>query len=164
MNGDRGYNRKVFETNDFFTSLNEPSLDDVVVKTGRSTGQTTGKVSGFGTFTVSRPNFSDQTIDGFTIVPITDPNEEIALAGDSGAVWYIEDSGEMLGLHTAQSSSPTICYASYATKIFEELDISLTKHSPSWNFGGGQTNFIDPGWLTQQESKEITISIVPKQA
>jgi hypothetical protein len=164
INDYRAYSSYIFNTDDILTGLKTPEIDDVIIKTGRTTGPTTGKVSGFGSFNVSRNNYADQTISGFTIIPITDPDEAIAGIGDSGAVWYIESTGEILGLHTALSTSPTICYASYAINIFNELGISLNRNNRSWKIDSGsdQIGIIDLGWINQEEEKTISIDFVPQ--
>ncbi|MFX1253955.1 MAG: hypothetical protein ACFFCZ_20250 [Promethearchaeota archaeon] len=164
VNSYRPHSRYVFNTTDYFTSIKLPSIDDIIIKTGRTTGETTGKVSSLGSFLVSRNNYSNQTISGFTIVPLTDPNEQIGLLGDSGACWYVESTGTILGIHTAQSASPTICYASFATSIFEELSISLTRYEKSWKIEDevNPIGHIDLGWINQQTEKTVSIDFVPK--
>lgn len=164
LNDYRPYSRYIYDTTDFLSSIRDPQIDDVVIKTGRTTGQTTGKVSSVGSSIISRDNYADETILCFTIVPITNPNEEIALLGDSGAAWYIESTGTMLGLHMAQSASPTICYASYAVKIFNELDISLNRNERSWKVSEDTQpiGMIDLGWVNQETEKEISIDFLPQ--
>jgi endonuclease G len=115
--------------------LGDPELGDRVVKSGRTTAVTYGRVTRIHTITsVDYESAGTHQIGGFEIGPDEDhpaPNAEISMGGDSGSAWLATDeSGAaqdmMLGLHFAGETNQPAEYAlaCYASSVFEKLEIS----------------------------------------
>jgi endonuclease G len=111
----------------------EAQLDDEVIKSGRTTGVTRGRVTRV--HVTSRIDYGAagaQDIGGFEIEP--DPRHparggEISMGGDSGAVWLKvvrnRPTSTMLGLHFAGEvgAAPEHALACNASAVFEKLGI-----------------------------------------
>ncbi|MFC1463243.1 MAG: hypothetical protein ACFLMY_00190 [Candidatus Brachytrichaceae bacterium NZ_4S206] len=118
-------------------SLADPNIDDLIVKSGRTTGVTRGRVDGKGRYFISYPSVGRVGIAGFNIVP-REPgnpsNEEISSGGDSGSVWLKEGTTTVVGLHFAGEQDPRPseerALACYATRVFDGLQIELLSASP----------------------------------
>jgi len=114
------------------TSIRDPQIGDIVVKSGRSTDVTIGRVEGFGKYFPIYRTRDRVEVDGFEIVPL-DPanpqNIELSSNGDSGSVWLLKDSDTLVGVHFAgeRDGDPDkeVALACYATRVFESLNISL---------------------------------------
>ncbi len=113
------------------TSLEDPVDGDIVIKSGRTTQVTRGKVDGKGryfiTYSVGRVG-----IDGFRITTIEQGNPgnvEISKGGDSGSAWIMDGTSTMAGLHFAGETDPRPeeehAIACFATTVFSRLSISL---------------------------------------
>lgn len=135
LNGKRPFSPFVCETDVFFKGLSDPSMDDVLVKSGRTTGVTSAQVEGFGQYKISYYEGGIEVvraIDGFRLEAIKEGTrncEEIASEGDSGSIWYDEGSQHAVGLLCSGEKyadpSKKFVIASYVTRVFERLDISL---------------------------------------
>ena len=110
-----------------------PQLGDVVEKVGAATGRTCGVVDGVGRYFMASGGHG---MLGFRIVRGT-PNgtRDLALPGDSGAVWYRQGDRAGVGLHvggdqsvTDESLQPAI--ACYLPLVLNTLAVSLTHSSP----------------------------------
>jgi hypothetical protein len=112
-------------------ALEDPRIGDTLVKSGRTTQVTRGRVDGMGryfiTYEVGRVG-----IDGFIIVPLNKKNpqnEEISAGGDSGALWLRSGSATAVGIHFAGETDPRPeeehAIACYATRVFDRLEIEL---------------------------------------
>ena len=94
-------------------SARDPELGEILVKSGRSTGQTRARVDGEGIYfldyEVEPGMVRRRGINGFKLVP-ADPGiqDEHALssAGDSGSSWCDGETGEAVGLHFAGENDP----------------------------------------------------------
>jgi len=131
LNGQRAKSPLIYETNAFLKAVSDPSIGDVLVKSGRTTGVTYGKVDGVGTYYITY-SVGTKGIEGFKLVaqkPGNPDNEEISSGGDSGSIWYDPSSFSAIGLHFAGETSPTPseehAVACYATRVFKRLNISL---------------------------------------
>ncbi len=115
--------------------VGDAKLDDRVIKSGRTTGVTYGRVTRV--HTISKLPYGskgEQRIGGFEIGP--DPQHlpddgEISSGGDSGSAWMATNSRDkatemMLGLHFAGETVEPAEYAlaCYASSVFEKLEIS----------------------------------------
>jgi endonuclease G len=113
-------------------SVRDPVPGELVVKSGRSTNVTVGRVEGRGTYFPIYRTRDRVAVEGFEIVP-ADPentgNLEISANGDSGAAWLAQDSTQVVGLHFAGERDPDprkeIAIACFATRVFRQLSISL---------------------------------------
>jgi hypothetical protein len=127
-------------------SIEDTNVGDIVVKSGRTTQVTRGRVDGKGRFFI---NYSVGRIgiDGFTIVPVdreNPDNVEISLGGDSGSAWLLDGSKTMVGLHFAGEGDPRPskehAIACHATRVFSRLRISLLE-TPE-RLGGSEENAV----------------------
>lgn len=140
---DRSFVQEIFELGTTVEQLGEPELGDKVIKSGRTTNITHGKVNRI--HTIAKINYGgtvgDQLVGGFEIVP--DENNlpfdgEISKGGDSGACWIFKSANGkttkiMAGLHFAGegASNPNEhAIACYPRSVFEKLEITLTKPKP----------------------------------
>lgn len=116
--------------------IGEPTLDDLVVKSGRTTGVTYGIVKRLDVNTkIEYPGGVEATIGGFEIKPDPNPkrrapSNEITRPGDSGSAWMAVDrrgkpTEIMLGLHFAgdESGSTKTALACYATSVMNKLEV-----------------------------------------
>lgn len=131
LNGKRPLMPIIFETNVFLKGVRNPTIGDILVKSGRTTGVTYGMIDGIGNYFLNY-SVGEKRIDGFKIVPRkpgNPDNDEISSRGDSGSIWYDPNSYEAVGLHFAGeiTSEPSEEYAisCYASKVFKRLNISL---------------------------------------
>ena len=121
------------------TRIGEPELDDIVVKSGRTTDVTYGKVRRVDT--IAKIDYGRgvvETIGCFEIGPdAAHPpgNGEVSMGGDSGAAWLaVEPAGKltdvMVGLHFAGEGSTNPdehALACYPKSVFTKLDITLAR-------------------------------------
>jgi endonuclease G len=111
--------------------LRDPEPNEILIKCGRSTAVTRGRVSGRkGTYFPVYKTRGRVAIEGFEIVP-EKPGVEISSPGDSGAVWVSEDMQDIVGLHFAGERDPhtdmelkEVAMACYATRVFARLSIT----------------------------------------
>jgi hypothetical protein len=98
-----------------------PSIDDVLEKSGRSSGLTRARVQGIGTFEGVFPAIQLRPLLGGIGSVISEP-------GDSGAVWYRADTGAAVGLLVAGgvSDDNTYSIAAVLTDVMVELDLTWT--------------------------------------
>jgi endonuclease G len=115
--------------------IGDPELGDRVVKSGRTTAVTYGRVTRIHTITsLDYESAGTHQIGGFEIGPDDDhraANGEISMGGDSGSAWLAtDDAGSaedmMLGLHFAGETNEPAEYAlaCYASAVFKKLEIS----------------------------------------
>src|SRR5262245_25135539 len=110
----------------------DPKLNDIVVKSSRSTRVTRGRVEGMGTYFPFYTTRDRVRIEGFKIVPLREgnpDNEELSAGGDSGAVWLLDGTDTLVGLHFAGETDPDPtreeALACFATRVLKRLKISL---------------------------------------
>ncbi len=135
---DRAWQPGIIELGVAVEELGEPNLGDRVVKSGRTTGVTHGRVNRI--HTVSMIDYEDGTgekvVGGFEIAvdPANEPGDgELSKPGDSGSVWlFTSPTGEpttvMAGLHFAGEASGEPrehALACYPKSVFEKLGITL---------------------------------------
>ncbi|MEM7264095.1 MAG: DNA/RNA non-specific endonuclease, partial [Planctomycetota bacterium] len=122
------------------TEIVRVDLGDVVIKSGRTTDITSGRVRRTDVIAkITYPGLGTEEVGGFEI-GVLDPaaaDHEISLPGDSGSAWLLADAtGDepkatefLAGLHFAGESSTNDdehALACYAHAVFDKLDISLT--------------------------------------
>jgi hypothetical protein len=111
----------------------EPTLGMRLVKSGLSSHFTHAVVDGVdGSYPVDYSNYGDTTrwMDGIHLVP--DPrskDDEISLDGDSGSVWFKEDTGNVVGLTFSGEDGigPLSEYAvaHRVSRVLELLDVNV---------------------------------------
>lgn len=116
-------------------AIGKPALHDRIVKSGRTTGVTYGRVSRVGVNTkMDYGGGVGAIVGGFEIEADPAhpaPENEISRAGDSGSTWLGVDAkgkptGVMLGLHFAGDADQTvseIALACYAESVMNKLEI-----------------------------------------
>ncbi|MEK6274337.1 MAG: DNA/RNA non-specific endonuclease [Actinomycetota bacterium] len=122
--------------------IGDPELDDRVVKSGRTTGVTYGRITRVHTVTkLAYGSKGEQQIGGFEIGPDDKhppENGEISMGGDSGSAWMATNTqgkatDMMVGLHFAGETVEPAEYAlaCYASSVFEKLEISPLEPAPA---------------------------------
>ncbi len=139
LNG-RAWKREVLEINRTPRRMADPDLDDLVVKSGRTTGVTRGIVSRVDV--VAKINYGGavgvQEVGGFEIRPNPGQplaNGELSMGGDSGSLWMLDvavgspDADVVLGLHFAGETDPAPsaehAVACKITSVADKLKIVL---------------------------------------
>jgi hypothetical protein len=152
----RTYNAVINTSDESIVTARLPLLGETVEKVGRTTGLTQGIVNAYGTWLVdyAGTGFSNTAIDGFEIVPLSDPNEMIGDHGDSGSLIYLSGKKTAVGLLTAGSWSPTSIICCYIGNVLGDYDLTFTKESitiktPETEPSDNQTiyNTINAGWM-----------------
>jgi len=136
LTGDRSWLPFVFGTFAIPGTARDSRLGELLVKSGRTTGQTEGRVDGEGTYFINydvRPGVQRRIgIRGFKLVA-KEPNNpgdvEISSGGDSGSLWYHESSGDAIGLHFAGEISADPRHehaiACNLSRVLERLNVRL---------------------------------------
>ncbi len=133
----RGFNRAIYDLGVTPARMAEVALDDLLVKSGRTTGTTYGIVRR--TDVVARIDYGapmgEQAIGGFEIGvdPARPPGDgEISMGGDSGSSWIIMRAGAptdiVAGLHfagEAGGSTDEHALACYPLSVQKKLDFVL---------------------------------------
>jgi hypothetical protein len=97
-----------------FNAIIPPRIDMQVAKSGRSTGLTHGRITGFG------------TAGGVVETVIIDCGAQTTQGGDSGAVWYDVASGAAVALHSGVSTgNSTRATAGILELIMSRMSIAL---------------------------------------
>lgn len=137
---DRTYLPEIIDLGVAVEQLGEPELGDRVVKSGRTTGLTYGRVNRIHTVTMMdyEDGTGEKVVGGFEIeVDAANPpaSGEISQPGDSGSVWLFRtQSGDpttvMAGLHfagEAPGEPREHALACYPRSVFEKLGITLDR-------------------------------------
>lgn len=129
LNDARPFDPGIIDVNIIPDNLADPQIGDEVIKSGRSTQVTRGRVDGKGRYFITYP-VGRIGIDGFVIVPRdkqNPANEEISMGGDSGSIWIKEGTKTAVGLHFAGETdarpSEEHAIACFVTKVFSRLEI-----------------------------------------
>jgi endonuclease G, mitochondrial len=140
----RQFKTNILDLNVTPEQLGIPELGDILIKSGRTTNVTYGRVTRIDV--LSRINYGegvgDKEIGGFelSIERTRKPrNGEISQGGDSGAVWlFTDNSGKAInvlgGLHFGGESDGNpdeFALACYPKSVFEKLEITLKKLPPT---------------------------------
>lgn len=135
LKGPRGRRHEFFETDFVPTGIRDPKKGEILTKSGRTTGVTRGRIEGAGRYFI-RYSVGRVGVDGFRLNPVSAGNptdEEISEGGDSGSIWYSEQTGDAVGLHFAGETDPRPgeehAIACYVTRVFKRLRISLPQAS-----------------------------------
>ncbi|MCH6200011.1 DNA/RNA non-specific endonuclease [Aquiflexum sp. LQ15W] len=155
---DRTFKPEIIDLEKVPLNLGDPELGDIVIKSGRTTKITYGKVNRVNTIVkidYGHPK-GVQEIGCFEIGVDNNnppPNGEVSMGGDSGSVWMFTKnkrvSEVLAGLHFAGESvgaPEEFALACYAKSVFEKLEISLTQPkqiSKVEQSIGYKVNFLD---------------------
>ena len=143
------YTNKPFGFDRPICGVREPKRGDILVKSGRTTAITTGRVDGVG-----------DTYDGvgyaFYLVPDS-PNAgnlELSWLGDSGAIWFFRDTMEAAGLHVKGEKDPNpaneYAVATSLTAVLEELRLQVPNPTKS-STRSGRSRPAVPGQVVRVE-------------
>lgn len=121
LNGVRTWSNKQFGNNVDLRRIANPVANELLTKSGRTTGITSGTVMGSGMYTIPYPFYGSQVIAGYSIAP--PPAVKISDQGDSGAIWYGAD-GTAKGLHFATDKQSGHALACRLPNVFSLLRIS----------------------------------------
>lgn len=107
------------------TGLSEPQLGMNVIKSGRRTGITYGRLTSIEG--VARISYSwvERLIRHVVTVEPRSAREQTSQGGDSGSLWLKEDTREAVGLHFAGSDFPERALAMDVLAVLEALDVDL---------------------------------------
>lgn len=131
----RGMSTQTWELGVSASSIGDPELGDAVIKSGRTTGVTRGRVTRIEVNT--RMDYGSGVVaivGGFEVgldPRAPPPDNEISRGGDSGAAWMAVDrrgqpTSVMLGLHfagDAEGSEGEFALACYAQSVMTALEI-----------------------------------------
>ncbi len=125
----RPFDPAIMDINVVPTGISDPKIGDIVIKSGRTTRVTRGRVNGTGRYFINYP-VGRVGVDGFIIVPINQGNtgdEEISMGGDSGSMWLKDGTTIAVGLHFAGETDPRPseehAIACFSTRVFSRLGI-----------------------------------------
>lgn len=169
----REFSPVILDLNTEVGRVGEPELGDIVVKSGRTTGITYGKVTRVDT--VVRLDYDTGPTDvGCFEIGIDENHKpadgEISRGGDSGSVWMFVEGDKttdmMLGLHFAGNAGSACEYslACYATSVFEKLNIypkpKATPETSQAEGEGYQINFLDspvaiPAFVSEKTAGDV---------
>ncbi len=106
--------------------VTKPTMGMQVVKSGRRTGQTTGRVTGIGGVTTMTYDGVECIIrDIMTIVPDPAWEEEVSGPGDSGSWWLEATSRYAVGLHFAGSNAPEQALGLDMVAVLDALQVDV---------------------------------------
>ena len=123
----------VFDLGINLNGVEEPRLGLALVKAGAASGVTHAMVDGIeGSFELDYSGYGDQKrwMDGFRLIPDpNNPEDEISVVGDSGAVWINPETQCAVALHFAGEDGigPTAEYAIAhpISRVLSLLDLTL---------------------------------------
>ncbi len=102
-----------------------PELDQRVIKSGRGSGVTTGRVTAVGGYTrMVYGGLQREIRVGMTIEPDRVGNQ-VSTAGDSGSLWLDAETRRAVGLHFAGSDLPERALAMDIAEVLDALDVDL---------------------------------------
>lgn len=125
--GGRTSSPSMFETGVIIDEAVDAKRGMRVVKTGRTTLTTRGRIEGLGTYYY--PDLPAGLM-GFRVVPHHDtPNRhDLCAPGDSGALYYVEGTTSGVGLHCAGGTDPVlgeVGIACHLTTVLTTLDATI---------------------------------------
>ena len=104
------------------------ALNDMVVKVGRTTGYTEGKVTAQGFYPIVYPGHGRKLINGWLVESLN--NEKTSDVGDSGAVWYDRTTLHGKGLQFATGTNKISSLMAPLIDVMRLLKISPYYNNP----------------------------------
>jgi endonuclease G len=106
------------------TGVGRPSLDMEVVKSGRTSGRTYGRITGVGGMLRLQYGWLERLVrDVITIEPRQGP--EVSRGGDSGSWWLNNATKQAIGLHFAGSDYPERALALDMRAVLNSLNVDI---------------------------------------
>jgi endonuclease G len=127
------------------TGVGDAELDTQVVKSGRRTGITHGRVTGIaGTATLSY-NAVERVIRNVIAIDPSQAFTQVSAPGDSGSVWLEDRTWRALGLHFAGGDFPERALAIDLRSILDALNVELdTRRVEPWTRPVGRIQAAAP--------------------
>jgi endonuclease G len=108
------------------TGVAIPRLGMQVIKSGRTTGVTSGIIDGVGGRRIfNYGGFSHMIREHIHIIPIPDGDQTVSSAGDSGAWWLDESTHCAVGLHFGGSDNPEYALAFSMPTVLDSLQVDI---------------------------------------
>jgi endonuclease G len=105
--------------------VGQAQLDMEVVKSGRRTGITYGRVTAIeGTARMSYDGL-DRIVRNIVTIEPRRPYDEVSAGGDSGSWWLDVENMRAIGLHFAGSDSPERALAHDMPSVLEALNVAI---------------------------------------
>ena len=115
------------------TGVGQPELGMEVVKSGRRTGITYGRITAVEGTAKIRYGRTNRVIEYVVTVEPRHRLEEVSAPGDSGSWWLDTDSRRVVALHFAGSNSPERALALEIQPVLDALDVELDLGArPAW--------------------------------
>ena len=113
-----------------YTGVRRPKEGEILTKVGARTGLTRARVTHTGNYP-TKYRHGVVSIDGFYLEPIDNQpkNQLICAPGDSGAIWFDEQTYEAVGLHFAGECNefygPVHAKACFISRVLNRLNVEL---------------------------------------
>ncbi len=130
LNNDVPYSPILANTNIRLQGVRDPKVGDILAKVGSRTGYTRAKVTHIGEYWTDYGHTA-LAISGFYLRPIDNQpqNQLISAPGDSGSVWFDEQTHEAVGLHFAGECNPYYgqvhAKACFMSRVLDRLGVEL---------------------------------------
>ncbi|MCU0486328.1 MAG: S1 family peptidase [Anaerolineales bacterium] len=107
------------------TGIRQPELDMQVVKSGRQSSVTYGRITDFESVYPMLYSGHKRAIRDVFMIDARNPGEEVSAGGDSGSLWLEESSNCAVGLHFAGQNQPELALAMDIRYVLEALNVEL---------------------------------------
>ena len=111
------------------TGLTSPTIGMQVIKSGRGSQKTVGKIDGFdGDYPIWYGGFLRKIKYVHRIVP-SNPRDPVSQGGDSGSWWLEKDTNRAVALHFAGMNSPETALAMSMPQVLDALNVDIVTDS-----------------------------------
>lgn len=107
------------------TGVSRAELGMEVVKSGRSSGRTWGRVTGIGGVQRLRYSGLERLVREVVTIDPRQPGEEVSRGGDSGSWWLNSATRQAVGLHFAGGNAPERALALDMQAVLEALNVDI---------------------------------------
>ncbi len=107
------------------TGVSRAQLGMEVVKSGRTTGITYGRVTGVEGTAATHYGYVDRIIRNVVTIDQRTPGEQVSAGGDSGSWWLDSATKQAIGLHFAGSDSPERGLALDMQSVLDALNVTI---------------------------------------
>lgn len=120
---------QIYDTKQLLLWSRFPELGDNIEKVGRSTGTTTGIITGWGYVQVDFSDWGYSANDYYYVMAFADVDDGVVIAaGDSGSVLYCTDDDAALGLVMAEMNEEGLVgYACVLDYVLEDFNLALAQ-------------------------------------
>lgn len=124
INGTRSISTDQFDLGPV-TGVLDPGLDQLVCKSGRTSGLTHGIITGIAGVTKMRYGGFDRVIQHLVHIAQPEPGTEVSAPGDSGSCWLEQASKKAVALHFAGSNNPEYGLAIAMPQVLTALNVDF---------------------------------------